>query len=106
MERWKLLLAGKVGGTRETETGGGRGGLRHRPIAARFSYVPCQETKAWCQGGAHVPFVNRPIEAEIDGTVNFTNFSFVLVVTWRHRLRFLCHLRQNVVPRKVLKFDV
>ena len=55
MERWKLLLAGKVGGKRETETGGGRGGLRHRPIAARFSYVPCQETKAWCQGGAHTP---------------------------------------------------
>ena len=35
--------------------GGGRGGLQHRPIAARFSYVPCQETKAWCQGGAHSP---------------------------------------------------
>ena len=55
MERWKLLLAGKVGGKRDTGTGGGRGGVRHRPIAARFSYVPCQETKAWCQGGAHTP---------------------------------------------------
>ena len=55
MERWRLLLAGKVGGKGATETGGGRGGLRHRPIAARFSYVPCQETKAWCQGGAHSP---------------------------------------------------
>ena len=55
MERWKLLVAGKVGGKRDTGTGGGRGGLRHRPIAARFSYVPCQETKAWCQGGPHSP---------------------------------------------------
>ena len=55
MQRWKLLLAGKVGGKRETETGGGSGGLRHRPIAARFSYVPCQEAKAWCQGGGHTP---------------------------------------------------
>ena len=54
MERWKLLLAGKVAGKREIETGGGGGGLRHRPIAARFSYVPCQGTKAWCQGGAHI----------------------------------------------------
>ena len=53
-----------------------------------------------------VPFVNRPFESEIHGTVNFTNFCFVLLVTWRHRLRFLCHLRQNVVLRNVLKFDV
>ena len=53
----------------------------------------------------HVPFVNRPFESEIHGTVNFTNCCFVLLVTWRHRLRFLCHLHQNVVPGNVLKFD-
>ena len=60
-----------------------------------------------CQiGMPYVPFVNRPFESEIHGTVNFTNFCFVLLVTWRHRLCFLCHLRQNVVLRNVLKFDV
>ena len=53
-----------------------------------------------------VPFMNRPFESEMHGTVNFTNFCFVLLVTWRHRLRFLCHLRQNVVFGIVLKFDV
>ena len=46
-------------------------------------------------GGRYVPFVNRPFESEIHGTVNFTNFCFVLLVTWRHRLRFLCHLEMS-----------
>ena len=53
-----------------------------------------------------VPFVNRPFESEIHGTVNFTNFWLVLLVTWRHRLRFLCLFRQNVVHGNVLKLDV
>ena len=54
----------------------------------------------------YVPFVNRPFESEIHGTVNFSNFCFVLLVTWRHRLRFFCRLRQNIVLRNVLEFDV
>ena len=29
-----------------------------------------------------VPFVNRAFEFEIHGTVNVTNFCFVLLVTW------------------------
>ena len=36
-------------------------------------------------GKMYVPFVNRPFESEIHGTVNFTDFCFVLLVTWRHR---------------------
>ena len=63
-------------------------------------------TTHWMAGSLFVPFVNRPFESEIHGTVNFTNFCFVLLATWRHRLRFLCHLRRNVVVRNVLKFDV
>ena len=56
--------------------------------------------------GVSVPFVNRPFESEIHGTVNFTIFCFVLLVTWRHHLHFLWHLRQNVEIGIVLKFDV
>ena len=44
-------------------------------------------------GGPSVPFVNRPFESEIHGTANFTNFCCVLLVTWCHRVRFLCYLR-------------
>ena len=56
--------------------------------------------------GSFVPFVKRPFEWEIHGSVNLTNLCFVLHVTWRHRLRFRCHLRQNIVARNALKFDV
>ena len=56
--------------------------------------------------GSCVPFVKRPFEWEIRGSVNLTNFCFVLLVTWRHRLRFSCHLRQNIVARNVFEYDV
>ena len=39
-----------------------------------------------------VPFVNRPFECKIHGTVNFTNFCCVLLVPWCYRVRFLCYL--------------
>ena len=41
----------------------------------------------------YVPFVNRPFESEIHGTVNVTYFCCVLLVTWCQRVRFLCYLR-------------
>ena len=34
----------------------------------------------------YVPFVNRPFESEIHGTVNFTYFCYVLLVTWCNRV--------------------
>ena len=40
-----------------------------------------------------VPFVNRPFEFEIHGTVNFTTFCCVLLVTWCHRVCFWSYLR-------------
>ena len=40
-----------------------------------------------------VPFVNRPFESEIHGTVNFTYFCCVLLVTWCHRVLLSCYLR-------------
>ena len=40
-----------------------------------------------------VPFVNRPFESEVHGTVNFTYFCCVLLVTWCQRVRFSCYLR-------------
>ena len=40
-----------------------------------------------------VPFVNRPFESEIHGTVNFTQFCCVLLVTWCHRVLLSCYLR-------------
>ena len=39
------------------------------------------------------PFVNRPFESEIHGTVNFTYFCCVLLVTWCHRVLLSCYLR-------------
>ena len=39
--------------------------------------------------GHHVPFVNRPFESEIHGTVNFTYFCCVLLVTWCQCVRLL-----------------
>ena len=41
----------------------------------------------------NVPFVNRPFESEIHGTVNLTYFCCVLLVTWCHCVRFSCYLR-------------
>ena len=40
-----------------------------------------------------VPFVNRPFESEIHGTVNFTQISCVLLVTWCYRVLLSCYLR-------------
>ena len=41
----------------------------------------------------HVPFVNRPFESEIHGTVNFTQFCCVLLVTWCYHVLLSCYLR-------------
>ena len=43
--------------------------------------------------GGNVPFVNRPFESEIHGTVNFTQFCCVLLVTWCYRVFLSCYLR-------------
>ena len=40
-----------------------------------------------------VPFVNRPFESEIHGTVSFTQFCCVLLVTWCYRVLLSCYLR-------------
>ena len=40
-----------------------------------------------------VPFVNRPFESEIHGTVNFTQFCCILLVTWCYRVLLSCYLR-------------
>ena len=42
--------------------------------------------------GNRVPFVNRPFESEIHGTVNFTYFCCLLLVTWCHRVLLSCYL--------------
>ena len=47
------------------------------------------------KGGTHVPFVNRPFESEIHGTVNFTQFCCVLLVTWCYRVLLSCYLRSK-----------
>ena len=41
----------------------------------------------------YVPFVNRPFESQIHGTVNFTQFCCVLLVTWCYRVLLSCYLR-------------
>ena len=51
----------------------------------------------WLRGGPgeashRVPFVNRPFESEIHGTVNFTQFCCVLLVTWCYRVLLSCYL--------------
>ena len=43
--------------------------------------------------GNCVPFVNRPFESEIHGTVNFTYFCCFLLVTWCHCVLLSCYLR-------------
>ena len=50
-------------------------------------------TRAYTQ--THVPFVNRPFESEIHGTVNFTQFCCVLLVTWCYRVLLSCYLRRK-----------
>ena len=40
-----------------------------------------------------VPFVNRPFESEIHGTVNFTYFCCFLLGTWCHCVLLSCYLR-------------
>ena len=47
----------------------------------------------WPDKHKHVPFVNRPFESEIHGTVNFTQFCCVLLVTWCYRVLLSCYLR-------------
>ena len=42
-----------------------------------------------------VPFVNRPFESEIHGTVNFTYFCCFVLVTWCHRVLLSCYLRPS-----------
>ena len=44
-------------------------------------------------GSPRVPFVNRPFESEIHGTVNLTYFCCVLLVTWCYRVLLSCYLR-------------
>ena len=39
-----------------------------------------------------VPFLNRPFESEIHGTVIFTQFCCVLLVTWCYRVFLSCYL--------------
>ena len=50
-------------------------------------------TVAWFREQTDVPFVNRPFESEIHGTVNFTQFCCVLLVTWCYRVLLSCYLR-------------
>ena len=49
----------------------------------------------------HVPFVNRPFESEIHGTVNFTQFCSVLLVTWCYRVLLSWYLRPKYDPTNV-----
>ena len=54
------------------------------------------EARANCyvvMGMLRVPFVNRPFESEIHGTVNFTYFCCFLLVTWCHCVLLSCYLR-------------
>ena len=58
--------------------------------------------------GHHVPSVNRPLEWDIHGSVNWTTVCGVLRVTWCNRVRFSCYFRQkrgtiNVCKSKVLR---
>ena len=51
------------------------------------------EKPDWHTPNTNVPFVNRPFESEIHGTVNFTQFCCVLLVTWCYRVLLSCYLR-------------
>ena len=70
MERWKLLLAGKVGGKRDTGTGGGkrrattptyRGTVLVCPVPRNQTLVP--RGGPYSPHSSPVPFVNRPFES-------------------------------------------
>ena len=50
-------------------------------------------TTVFCVTCGNAPFVNRPFESEIHGTVNFTQFCCVLLVTWCYRVLLSCYLR-------------
>ena len=86
----------------------------HQPDTTHLDPNPLREPLAFagdlcswqCPSVDHVPFVNRPFEWEIDGSVNLTTFCGVLLVTWRHGVCFSCYLRQKVVARNVFKSDV
>ena len=58
-----------------------------------FQATILQLPRIFVKDDAHVPFVNRPFESEIHGTVNFTQFYCVLLVTWCYRVLLSCYLR-------------
>ena len=79
-----------------TKPGGGGGGTpyttcRAGPSSGR-AYVGMVLLKMFLRSLC-VPFVNRPFESEIHGTVNFTQFCCVLLVTWCYRVLLACYLR-------------
>ena len=63
-----------------------------RPPRIRTSVRMVDAIVGWVDGES-VPFVNRPFESEIHGTVNFTYFCCVLLVTWCYRVLLSCYLR-------------
>ena len=63
-------------------------------------------TSSLLLGAGHVPFVNRPFESEIHGTVNFTYFCCVLLVTWCYRVLLSCYLRPKERWNKCVQFTV
>ena len=64
-------------------------GSEHFPAG----YFPIPYTLTSPDAESFVPFVNRPFESEIHGTVNFTQFCCVLLVTWCYRVLLSCYLR-------------
>ena len=58
------------------------------PVMVSKGYLNASQYEKRC-----VPFMNRPFESEIHGTVNFTYFCCVLLVTWCHRVLLSCYLR-------------
>ena len=84
----------------------GRGLLAHAGAGGRALDRAARPSQLWPVGarrggtwgaglgsGPCVPFVNRPFESEIHGTVNFTQFCFFLLVTWCYRVLLSCYLR-------------
>ena len=61
------------------------------PDAESFPQLP--PLREPLEAALFVPFVNRPFESEIHGTVNFTQFCCVLLVTWCYRVLLSCYLR-------------
>ena len=74
-------IAGVLPGTREV-----RGVDQSAALLARVQAF-------WLRWERDVPFMNRPLESEIHGTVNFTYFCCVLLVTWCYRVLLSCYLR-------------